>query len=142
MRKFGIYLINAFLSALIGAFIEILSIILEHKDSVNLGELFGSTGKGVLIGTIALYIFMNLIMRFRSKPAFGFIASFFTIAVLMALLFLYDVIIMPLDEIDYFRWSMAFITAETLGLILTAFWYRWVNLYKDKLEKKKASIID
>lgn len=141
MNKAALYLINAFLSSLIGGVIEIVYTVLQRRSSINLWELFGSMGKGVIIGTVALYIFLNLLVRFRKKPIIGFIASFLTIAGLMGLLFLYDMIIIP-DMINYFRWTIAFVTAEILGFILTAGWYRWVRLYNGKLEKKKAAIVD
>ena len=141
MNKAALYIINAFLSSLIGGVIEIVYTVLQHKNSIDLWELFGSMGKGVIIGTVALYIFLFFLVRFRKKPFIGFFSSFLTVAGLMGLLFLYDVIMIP-DIINYFRWTIALITAEILGFILTAGWYRWVRLYNGKLEKKKAAIVD
>lgn len=142
MNKTGLYLINAFITTLIGALIEILHTILEHKGIIDLSELFGSMAKGVVIGTICLFIFLNILIKLGRKPIIGFITVFTAVAFLMGALFVYDLIIMPADMVDYFRWIMAFTIAETLGLILTAGWYRWVTLYNDKLEKKKVSIND
>lgn len=141
MNKTAFYLTNAFLTSIIGAVIEILHTILENRSEINLWELFGSMGKAVAIGTICLYIFIHLLVRLRKKPIIGYITCFVTVAALLGVLLVYDLIIIP-DAIDYFRWAIAFVTAEVLGITLTVLWYKWVLTYNSRLEKKKASILD
>lgn len=141
MNRTVLYLINVSLTSIIGAIIEILHTLLEHKSSINLWELFGSMGKAILIGTICLFIFIHLLVRMRKKPIIGYITCFTMVAALLGMLFAYDLIIIP-DAIDYFRWVIAFATAEILGITLTILWYKWVKTYNNRLEKKKASIID
>jgi hypothetical protein len=38
------------------------------------------------------------------------------------------------------KWLVIFIVVESLSLLLLAYWYRQINLYRQKLEKKKASL--
>lgn len=141
MKKLRIYIINVFFSSLIGLVSKVIETMLENKSLVNLSELFESMAKGAFIGTISLCVFFHVFIRFKRKPIAGFISNFTIVAVLMVIVALIDSLTTPSIFINY-KWIVSLITVEILSFILTAIWYRQMTLYNDRLEKKKASIID
>ncbi|ATW26622.1 hypothetical protein [Candidatus Formimonas warabiya] len=141
MNRLGIYLINGFFSAFIGLVIKIIETVVEHENTVSVPELFESMTKGALIGTISLFVLFHVFIRFKRKPIAGFISNFIVVAVLMAVVGIFDFITSSC-AFNYYRWIVSFIMAEILSFLLASVWYRQMILYNDKLEKKKASIMD
>lgn len=139
MNKLRIYLLNAFLSSLIGLFVEVIWTIIQHQNSVSLPGVIESMVKAALIGTVVLFIFLHVLVRFRNKPAAGYISTFISVAVLTTIVAILDYLETPTFN---YRWIFVFITAEILGLILAAVWYKQLTRYNDRLEKKKASLSD
>jgi hypothetical protein len=141
MKKFRVYIINVFFSSFIGLVSKVIQTVLMDKTSVNISGLFESMVKGAIIGTISLFVFFHIFIKFRNKPIAGFISNFTIVALLMVMVSLYDSINTPGTFVNHI-WVVSLITVEVLSFIVTAIWYRQLTLYNDKLEKKKTSIID
>lgn len=138
MNKLSTYLINGFLSAVIGAVIDIISSIMINAKAVTLYNLIESMCTGVFIGTISIFFILNVVLRLKEKPFWGFISNFTVVALLMSIGAAYDWMTSP--KCTFFDWIIAFCISEVLSFMLTAMWYRQISLYKIQLEKKKSSL--
>lgn len=141
MKNFKIYIINGLLSSLIGMIIELVWAVINNAEIINIGNLLESMLKGTLIGTITLFVSLNVLLLFRNKPIISFIGSFIAIALLTTAVAIMDFIetsSMYLKD----RWIFVFIISEILGLSLTAIWHRQIMRYNEILKKKKSLIPD
>ncbi len=141
MSKFKIYIINALGSAMIGAVIEVIDLILREKAYISFNSLLESMLTGVFIGTVSLFCLLQIILKLTDKPIYGFLSNFLVVAVLV-------IIGAILDSFGTFQlfinssWLMVLIVAEFLSFFLILLWYHQIKLYKIKLQSKKASLDD
>lgn len=98
---------------------------------------------GAIIGTVSLFFFFQIFLKFTQKPVIGFLSNFIVVAVMnmagavMTGLGSYDLFIK-----GFFNsvWFVALIVSEILSFFLTYLWRQRIMQYKLKLEEKKASL--
>lgn len=160
MFKLKLYLWNAFFSSLIGLAVhiiglvisilqysveEFISFILQNPYQsllVLLSDMVFSMAVGAVIGTVSMFFFLQIFLKFTQKPIVGFLSNFIVVAVLNiagAVIFVFRSYQQFIDEFFKSRWFVALIVSEVLSFFLTFLWRRRIMLYKVKLEEKKAA---
>ena len=141
MNKFKFYIINAFFSALIGAIIEVVALILKKQNYISFYSLIRSMGIGAFIGTVSLFFLFQVFLRLRQKPVIGFLSNFLVVAVLTLAGGILEGI-RTYQQYIYSRWFLVLIVAEVLSFFLTLIWYRRIMSYDKKLKLKQESLQD
>jgi hypothetical protein len=141
MNKFKFYIINGFFSAMIGAIIEVVALILKKQDYISFYSLIKSMGIGAFIGTVSLFFLFQVFLKLRQKPVIGFLSNFLVVAVLTLAGGILDGI-RTYQQYIYSRWFMVLIVAEVLSFFLTLIWYRRIMFYDKKLKLKQESLQD
>lgn len=161
MYKLKFYLWNAFYSSLIGMTVNIvaLMILIRRTSFAEFISFFSPDPSrtalllfynllfcmavGAIIGTVSLFFFFQIFLKFTQKPVIGFLSNFIVVAVMnmagavMTGLGSYDLFIK-----GFFNsvWFVALIVSEILSFFLTYLWRQRIMQYKLKLEEKKASL--
>lgn len=128
---------NVLFSGFIGAIAQIAVNIYTGRTIIGFPVL-KSTGLGVLIGFVSMFFFFGVFLRLKKHPFFAFLSVF---TVIFVLSFIDDIWYGSHHLIVYMRtiWPIVLVITESLGLLLTAIWYRQLLIYNQKLESKKAA---
>jgi hypothetical protein len=140
MVRFKLYLLNGFYSSLIGAAVEVIASIITGNGAVELLKLFRSMGLGVLIGTASLFCIFQTLMVFRKRRAFGYILNFLIVGFIITGYALAFGGFKLKPAID--KWTIAFLIAESLSLILVRIVFSQVTTLNERLDRKKTEIKD
>jgi hypothetical protein len=138
MFKLKFYMLNAFLSSLIGMAIYFSALFIWGWHYFLITNLVINMAIGALIGSVSLFFLFRIFLRLRERPLIGFLSNFLVVAVFN----IAGGITTGVRSYQLFiqsMWFLALIVSEVLSFFLTYAWYRRMMYYKDKLELKKAS---
>lgn len=135
LNSIGMILIG---SVLVSFMIELVWMLVSGGDTIPVRRLIFNFIIGLLISTSLVFLQL-LMMKFKKQPLIGYLSGALVILLLLFAVYAHTGLTTGNWLLDA-KWLVIFIVVETLSLSLLASWYRQINLYRQKLEKKKASL--
>lgn len=125
-------------SGIVSLAIELAWMLISGENAIPVERLLFNFVVGLFIST-ALVFLQLLMMKFKKQPLVGYLGGVLVIAAILGAVFVHTGLTTGNWQLDA-KWLVIFIVAESLSLLLLSSWYRQINLYHQKLEKKKASL--
>lgn len=127
-------------AAVVSFAMELVWMLYSGSDSIPVYSLLSKFVIGLIIGT-AVIILNLLAMRFKKRPAIGYVLSFSGVLVLIIGVYLQTGLMQDIWTLDE-SWLIYFIISELLTMLAVYFFRKNVNLYNTMLERKKAIICE
>ena len=135
LNSIGMILIG---SVIVSFVIEFVWMLVSGSATIPVRRLIFNFIIGLLISTSLVFLQL-VMMKFKKQPLVGYLSGALIIFLLLFAVYAHTGLTTGNWLLDA-KWLVIFIVVESLSLLLLAYWYRQINLYSQKLEKKKASL--
>ena len=140
MSKLVYYIRNGFYSSLVGAGAQIIIDIVQQKKSVDVFSLLESMSIGILIGTVSMFFYYQIILKKKIILLYGLISNFIVVFAMVMLFAVYHCIQEGTQQVMV-NWIIALCVSEVLSSILIIYWCSYFTKLNTQLDKKKADIL-
>lgn len=137
MKKIKLYFIIAILSAFTGALLNVIWY-LAGGDMVTIYSLRYYVTVGFIFGTVVLSTMSFVMVKIR-KPIQAYLINATIEVILLVGLFFYQNKDYP-QWCNINKWIIILIVQEIISTLFTAYWYRKMHWYNNKLEVKKRDL--
>jgi H+/Cl- antiporter ClcA len=141
MSKVKYYLVNAFFSALIGAAVELVFMVIAGQSSIQVGDLLESMAVGAAIGTVSMVYITCFLLTRKSfdTPVPIYLSNFLVVAAMFLIVYFYFYLRTGYAS-HINKWFIGWLVAEVLSFLLAMAWYQNMKALNQRLTKKKESL--
>lgn len=142
MYKVTVLLINMACSALLGALMQVVWVVLSGKPGqLTLSSVWNMMFTSMIVGTICLFVLFQVTLQHMDSILAAILVNAAVVLILCFAFYLQTGIMQSYWKLDA-KWIVVLVLGLGGSTVFTLIWYKRIKFYNDKLVLKKASLLE